>query len=97
MDNRPRLAVGDKCWLLHGTILYEAVISEVRVVLEGTESEFVMYRVEGAAKYLDGVSQHRSDLFRVDDERSALVDEICSRIESLEYLKREVQQVGDDQ
>ena len=92
--DRPALTVGDRCWLLHGVLLYTVTIAGVRVVFEGESDEFSMYRVtsEESSKYFEPESQHRSDLFLIDRERDALIDAIGRRIESLQDAMREIKE-----
>lgn len=94
MCERERLNVGDEVWLLHGVSLYCAVVTDVRVNLVGDPAEFAMYRVQSQeySRWFEDTSQHRSDLFRRSDERSALIAEIEGRIESLEQLRDEVEE-----
>ena len=90
----PPLQPGDKCWLLRGVLLYEVVVSEVRICLEGDRLEFTMHRIEmehDVEKYIAGEFHHRSDLFLRPAERKQLVEEIESRVESLEYLKKDLE------
>lgn len=92
-DTAPRLNLLDRCWLLLGTSLYEVRVSEVRVCCAGEPLEFVMYRVEPEGHpylFLKDQSHHRHDLFLMENERDALRKEINERIESLEYLLKDL-------
>ena len=91
--DRPALTVGDRCWLLHGVLLYTVTIAGVRVVLEGESGEFCLYRVasEGPT-YLFADFQHRSDLFLIDQERDALVEKVNQRVGCLQDVLREIKE-----
>lgn len=97
-EERPReLVVGEACWLLLGTSTFDVEIAEVRRVLEGDPLEFVMYRVstKGVYKTLEAKSQHRSDLFSKADERGALLARVDADMNSLEYLRAEIEAEGE--
>lgn len=73
------LRVGDTCWLLRDTLLYEVSVSEVRLCLEGEPHEFRMYRIKSdydVYDYLSNTSYHRSDLYLRPTERKLLTEEI---------------------
>jgi hypothetical protein len=89
----PPLKIGDECWLLRGVLLYEATVREVKTLLEGDKLEFRMYKLEVPEfNYFASDSQHRSDIFLRPAEREQLIAEIDSRIESLEYLKKDLEE-----
>lgn len=88
----PDLKPGDSCWLLRGTLLYEVTIAEVNTYLEGERSEFKLYKIACEhAGHLERDSQHRSDLFLRPAERRQLIEQIDSNIDSLEYMKKELE------
>lgn len=84
--------------MLLGVSLYDVVISEVRVSLEGDPHEFAMYRVKSQehSRYFEEQSQHRSDLFRRVDERRALIAEIEERVDALQNLRDELEDAVDE-
>ena len=96
----PNLEVGDRCWLLRGVLLYEVAVSEVRTYLEGEPSEFTLYRIAADhdhERYLsDESSRHRNDLFLRPAERAQLKAEVENRIESLEYLLKNLEEEEDE-
>lgn len=89
----PPLKVDDEVWLLRGVLLYEATVREVNTLLAGEPHEFQMYKLDiPHSKYLSSDSQHRNDIFLRTVERKQLIEEINSRIESLEYLKKDLEE-----
>lgn len=90
------LAVGDECWLLDGTLLYEVTITEVRNIDLGetAKRQLTMYRIEAPYYHLKEESQHRSDLFRRPSEVEELRERIESDINSLNYMLQELEDVG---
>jgi hypothetical protein len=96
----PDLKVGDKCWLLRGCLSYEVTISEVRIVLEGDPHQFVSYRVlpdHEVYSYLKNDAVYRHDLFLRPAERKQMIEEIENKIESLEYLKKELEEEMEEE
>lgn len=89
------LAVGDRCVLLHGVLRYEVEITEVRTILEDEPQRFHMFRVrslENHSRWFEDSSQHRGDLFKMPEEREALLARIEGDIDALESLQREVEE-----
>lgn len=91
MKNKvPRLNAGDRCRLLRGTQLYDVIVEAVSTCFEGEPNEFSMYAVRNEGYdylFIREEKQHRSNLF-LSTETDALLKEIDERIESLEYMKK---------
>lgn len=92
------LTQDEPCWLLLGTLLYEVVISQVRVLDGGTEGRtFTLYRVESDTLWIRERTIHRSELFRRPAERARLVEQLNEDSEELARLAREVEAEGEDE
>jgi hypothetical protein len=96
----PELKVGDVCWLLRGTLLYDVTIVQVRTILEGEPHQFHMYRVESlgyAYNYINEQTQHRSDLFLRTEQRADLLTRLEGDIESLQSIVTELEAERDEE
>jgi len=95
---RPRLTEGARCWLVHECGVYEVTVSEVRDCLQGDPLAFTMYRVKcdhHPFAFIEGESQHRSDLFRKTDERGALRRELENRVDLLRHALSDLEDEDD--
>jgi hypothetical protein len=96
----PELKVGDVCWLLRGTLLYDVTIVQVRTILEGEPHEFHMYRVESighAYNYINEQTQHRSDLFAKPEQRADLLARLEADSEALQAIIIELEDMQDEE
>lgn len=94
MADRPKLSVGDRCRLLYGTLLYNATVTEVSTHFEGEPGEFSMYGVRSEGHdylFIREQRHHRHDLF-LPTENEALLRELEERIDSLENIKRDIEE-----
>lgn len=97
MNDKTPLSVGDPCWLLKGTLLYEVTIREVNVILKDDPLEFVMYKVAAEASWITEASQHRSDLFMRPQERDQLLERVEGDAETLQGIAKDLEQEREDE
>lgn len=88
------LKVGDRCWFYQGVPISFVDIIECKA-FKGTHTEFVLYKV---VKTISGHEQtaHRSELFKVPEERQRLLEAIRSDIHRLRDYVGDLQEQDDD-
>lgn len=100
----PYLDIGDRCWLLCGTLLYVVDIIDVRHIFEGEPDEFRTYRVSrrkapGAIgeTFVEGETHLRTDLFRCPSERLLLLERLRDEVVRLTAYRDQIEDEAEDE
>lgn len=100
----PYLDIGDRCWLLLGTLLYVVDIIDVRHIFEGEPDEFRTYRVSrrGAGgiigeTFIEGDTHHRTDLFKCPSERQVLFERLRDDVARLTAYRDQMEDEAEDE